>query len=166
MPATAAVPNGWQKTLKAGDVGHDLLPMNARQLAVARALPGKNELIWETQPVPANAREQATFTVTWEGGMGYFAEPAAAFTLHVNDEKLLDLSALSEQSTVWLTADKTASLKYERDPSRFEMGLLTLSLPSARVTPGQPLRLKVTAPASNSRRWFGVCETCSEPRSP
>ncbi|HOX03943.1 MAG TPA: hypothetical protein PKW32_16400, partial [Verrucomicrobiota bacterium] len=59
--------------------------------------------------------------------------------------------------------DKTISLKYERDPSRFEMGLMTLSLPSAQVTPGQPLRLKVTASEANSRRWFGVCATCSEP---
>lgn len=58
------------------------------------------------------------------------------------------------------------SLKYERDPSRFEMGLLTLSLPSAKVTPGQPLRLKVTASDSKSRRWFGVCETSLEPGRP
>jgi hypothetical protein len=159
LPVATGTLNGWQKTLKAGDVGHDLLPMNARQLAVARAMPGKNELIWETQPVPENAREQETFSVTWEGGMGYFAEPPAPFALFVNDQKVLDIPALSEQSTVWFNADKTISLKYERDPSRFEMGLLTLSLPSARVTPGEPLRLKVTARASNSRRWFGVCET-------
>lgn len=155
--------NGWQKTLKSGDVGHDLLPMNATELDVARAIKGKNELIWVTWPVPANAREQTAFTVAWEGGMGYFAEPPAAFALHVNDEKVLEIPALSEQSTTWFNSDKTISLKYERDPSRFEMGLMTLSLPSAQVTPGQPLRLKVTASEANSRRWFGVCATCSEP---
>ena len=159
LPAPAAVPNGWQKTLKAGDIGRDLLPMNASQIALARAMKGRNELIWETRPVPKNAREQKVFTVTWEGGMGYFAEPPAAFALHVNDEKVLDIPALSEQSTIWFNAERTISLKYERDPARSEMGLLTLSLPSAKVTPGQPLRLKVTASESNSRRWFGVCET-------
>lgn len=159
LPAPPAVPNGWQKTLKAGDMGRDLLPMNASQIALARAMKGKNELIWETRPVPKHARDQKVFAVTWEGGMGYFAEPPAAFALHVNNEKVLDIPAISEQSTVWFNADKTVSLKYERDPARFEMGLLTLSLPAAKVTPGQPLRLKVTASESNSRRWFGVCET-------
>jgi beta-galactosidase len=163
MPAPPARLNGWQRTLKAGDVGYDLLPPTARQLDVARAMKGKNELIWETQPVPKTASEEKVFTITWEGGMGYFAEPPGTFALHVNDEKVLDIPALSEQSTVWFNADKTIGLKYERDPLRFEMGLLSLSMPSAKVTPGQPLRLKITASESNSRRWFGVCETSLEP---
>jgi alpha-mannosidase len=120
---------------------------------------GRNELIWETQPVPGNARDQTRFSVTWEGGMGYFAEPQGTFTLSVNDERILEIPALSEQSTVWFNADRTVSLKYERDASRPEMGQLTLSLPSSMVTPGQPLLLKVTGSDSKSRRWFGVFET-------
>ena len=80
VPAVV-VPNGWQRTLKAGDVGHDHLPVNGQQLDVARAMKGQNELIWETQPVPRNAREQSVFAVTWEGGMGYFAEPPGSFAL-------------------------------------------------------------------------------------
>ena len=156
--AMAASPNGWQKTLKAGDSGHDFLPENGRQLVVARAMNGKNELIWETQPAPRNARDHKEFAVTWEGGMGYFAEPQGTFALYVNDEKVLEIPVLSEQSTEWFNADRTVRLKYERDPSRAEMGILTLSLPSQKVTPGQPLRLKVTGSNSNSHRWFGVCE--------
>ena len=164
--AASAAPNGWQRTLQAGDVGHDLLPMNARQLAVARAMKAKNELIWETQPVPKNVQEQKVCSVTWDGGMGYFAEPQGTFTLYVNDEKALDILAISEGSTVWFNADKTVNLKYDRDPSRPEMGRLTLSLPSTKATPGQPLRLKVIGSDSNSRRWFGVCETFSDPGGP
>ncbi len=162
LPAASAILNGWQRTVKAGDVGHDHLPRNAQQLNVARAMKGQNELIWETHPVPGNAREQKAFSVAWEGGMGYFSEPQGAFALYVNDEKVLDIPALSEQSTTWHNADQTISLKYERDPARPEMGLLTLSLPSTRVTPGSALRLKVTGNDSNSRRWFGVCETFGE----
>ena len=158
----SAVPNGWQRTLKAGDVGHDYLPTNGRQLDVARAMKGQNELVWETQPVPANAREQDLVSVTWEGGMGYFSELQGTFVLYVNDEKMLDIPAISEQSTTWHNPDRTISLKYERDPARPEMGLMTLSLPSAQVTPGKPLRLKVTGSDSNSRRWFGVCEIDGE----
>ena len=38
LPAMAAVPNGWQRTLRFGDVGHDHLPMNGQHLDVARAV--------------------------------------------------------------------------------------------------------------------------------
>ena len=98
--------------------------------------------------------------------MGYFAEPTGTFVLWVNDKKFLEIPAISEQSTAWFNADKTVSLKYERDASRPEMGLLTLTLPSSQVTPGRPLYLKVTGSDSNSRRWFGVCETDSDPSTP
>ena len=164
MPAVV-VPNGWQRTLQAGDVGHDYLPANAQQLDVARAMKGQNELIWETQPVPRNAHEQSVFAITWEGGMGYFSEPPGSFTLSVNEEPALDIPAISEQSTNWHNADRTISLKYERDPARPEMGRMTLSLPSAKTTPGKPLLLKVTGSDSNSRRWFGICETICDPGS-
>jgi hypothetical protein len=161
-----SAPNGWRKTLKAGDSGHDHLPGNALQLDVARAMKGKNELIWETRPVPLNARDQKMFSVAWEGGMGYFAEPPGTFALYLNDGKILDVPGISEQSTIWMNADKTVSLKYERDASRPEMGLMTLSLPSSQASPGKPLRLKVTGSDSNSRRWFGVCQTFGDPTSP
>ena len=70
----------------------------------------------------------------------------------MNDEKVIKIPAISEQSAVWFNADKTVSLKYERDTSRPEMGLLTLTLPSSQVTPGASIRLKVTGSDSNSRR--------------
>ena len=166
LPAGAAgAPNGWLRTLKAGDYGHDNLPTGCLQLDVARAMAGKNELVWETQPTPGNLRDKDFFSVNWLGGMGYFAEPQGAFALYVNDEKLIDIPTISEQSTAWFSADKSASLKYERDPTCPEMGLLTLSLPSAKVAPGRSLRLRVTGSDSNSRRWFGVCETGDESES-
>lgn len=159
LPPPVELPNGWRRTIKAGDTARDLLPVNASQIDLARAMKGRNELIWETQPVPADAPAQPKCSVKWEGGMGYFAEPRGEFALWVNDERMIEIPDLSEQSTVWFNPDKTVSLKYERDPSRAEMGSMTLTLPSAKVTPGQPLRLKVMASESNSRRWFGVFET-------
>lgn len=94
--------------------------------------------------------------------MGYFSEPQGSFALYVNDELALDIPAISEQSTTWDNSDRTISLKYERDPARPEMGRMILYLPSSKTTPGKPLRLKVTGSESNSRRWFGVCETICE----
>ena len=155
---TLGMQNGWQKTIRAGDFGHDNLPQGVNQLDVARALKGKNELVWETSPAPDDVRSRPVYAVMWQGGMGYFAEPQGTFALHVNDEKALDISALSEKDAAWFNADKTISLKYVRGTTTAEYGTLTLSLPSSKVTPGKPLRLKVVGSDSNSRRWFGVFE--------
>src|SRR5208337_2452583 len=58
----------WQRTLKAGDVGHDHLPVNGLQLDVARAMKGKDELIWETRAIPQHAHDHKEFCIAWEGG--------------------------------------------------------------------------------------------------
>lgn len=91
--------------------------------------------------------------------MGYFAEPESSFELYINDTKLIDIPAITEQSTAWYGAEKAVSLRYERDYSRPEMGRFTLVLPAKMVTPGQALRLKIIGSESNSRRWVGVWET-------
>jgi len=151
--------NGWQRTLSAGDTGRDNLPLGANQIDVARAMAGKNELVWETRAVPENVQSKKETAVAWRGGMGYFSEPQASFALYVNDMKVLDIPEISRQDTVWFSADKTVSLKYVRDTTTEEYGTLTLTLPSSKVTPGKPLRMKVVGSDSNSRRWFGVFQT-------
>ncbi len=46
---TVTAQNGWQKTIKAGDVGRDSLPPGVPQIDLARALTGKNVLAWENR---------------------------------------------------------------------------------------------------------------------
>jgi len=142
--------NGWGNTLKAGDIG---------KLAVARAMKGKNELVWETLPVPADVHARPTHTVMWRGGMGYFAEPPAPFSLFVNGERAVDLPAISEQSAEWADAGTGTTLNYVRDRDLPEQGVFTLTLPSAKLSPGKPLRLKVVAEPKDSRRWFGISQS-------
>ncbi len=151
--------NGWQETVKAGDSGYDGLPLGVNQLDVARATAGKNELVWKTRPVPEDVRAKPQYTVAWQGGMGYFAEPQGSFALYVNDEMMFDIPVISERDAEWFNADKTASLKYVRDTATLEYGTFTLTLPSSKVTPGKPLQLKIVGSDSNSRRWFGVFQT-------
>lgn len=151
--------NGWQKTVTAGDSAEDGLPPGFRRLDVARAMTGKNTLIWETCPAPANVRDQPTFVVSWSGGMGYFAQPEGSFALYINDVKVIDIAAISEQDAAWSSLDRKIELKYVRDPSLPESGVFTLTLPSSLATPDQPLRLKVVGSESDSRRWFGVYPT-------
>ncbi len=147
---------GWRKTVTAGDSAEDNLPPGFWRLDVARAMKGKNVLAWETYPAPANVGERPTFTVSWNGGMGYFAQPEGSFALYVNDVKVIAIPTISEQDAVWSSPDEKVELRYTRDPSLPESGLFTLTLPSSLAAPGEPLRLKVIGSESNSRRWFGV----------
>ncbi|OGV65377.1 MAG: hypothetical protein A2283_03280, partial [Lentisphaerae bacterium RIFOXYA12_FULL_48_11] len=148
--------NGWKKTIKTGDRGKDNLISGAVQIDVARAMKDKNELVWETEPVPEDLQNKKDYAISWLGGMGYFAQPQGSFTLYVNGEKTIYIASISEKDAEWFNADKTASLKYKRDINTDECGSFTLILPSSKVKPGQPLILRVVGSESNSRRWFGV----------
>jgi hypothetical protein len=156
---STGVQNGWQETVKAGDSGYDNLPLGTYQLDVARAITGKNELIWKTRKMPADVRSKPQAVVPWQGGMGYFAEPQGRFTLYVGDSKLIDIPAISQHDAEWTSADKSAALAYVRDTATAEYGTFTLTLSSTMVTPGEPLLLRVVGSESNSRRWFGVFRT-------
>jgi hypothetical protein len=151
--------NGWRKTILAGDSDQDIIPLGATQLDVARALEGKNQLVWETQPTPQDVRAKPTYEITWLGGMGYFAEPEGAFELCVDDIPVVKIPTITQDDGAWSNPEKTAHLKYTRDRTTEEYGSFTLSLPSSMVRPGQPLRLKITGSNSGSRRWFGVLQT-------
>jgi hypothetical protein len=150
--------SGWQRTIAAGDTGRDQLLVGTTQIDVARAMNGKNVLIWETQPVPADVRTRPQYAVVWDGGMGYFAEPEGSFTLYVDGEKAIDIAEISQRDAVWQSADKSISLKYVRDTMTEEFGTFTLTVASGRLTPAKPLQLKVVGSDSKSRRWFGVFE--------
>ena len=151
--------NGWQETVKAGDSGCDNLPPGVARLDVARAMTGKNELIWKTRPVPDGAREKPEYAVVWQGGMGFFAEPQGRFELYVDGTKVIDIPSISERDAEWFSEDKAVRLAYVRDPSTAEYGTFTLILPSSKVTPGESLLLKAEGSDSCSRRWFGVFQT-------
>ncbi len=155
---TSRTQNGWKETVKAGDSGTDDLPLGVNRLVVARAMLGKNELIWKTRPVPEDARAKPEHTVTWQGGMGYFSEPPGSFQLYVNDKKTIVIPTIAQTDAEWSNNDKSVHLKYVRDASTAEYGTFTLTLPSSEMTPGNPLLIKVIGSDSNSRRWFGVFE--------
>lgn len=62
-------------------------------------------------------------------------------------------------SQPWDMIDGSVRLKCVRDVATAEYGTLLLALPSSKVTPGKPLRLKVAGSESGSLRWFGVFQT-------
>ncbi len=91
--------------------------------------------------------------------MGFFSEPPGSFSISVNDEKVIDIPVISPVDAEWTSADGGVRLTYMRDPATAEYGTLTMLLPSAKLEPGKPLRLKVVGSDSDSRCWFGVFQT-------
>ena len=95
--------------------------------------------------------------IAFVGGMGYPQEPQAAFALSLNGKKIIDIPEIVWKDHVWTGGGCT--LRYIRDAATAELGIFTLTVPSALLAPGQPATLGVTAEAKNSRRWFAVMES-------
>ncbi|MBP5320488.1 MAG: hypothetical protein J6334_05835, partial [Kiritimatiellae bacterium] len=150
--------NGWGRTIRAGDTATERkdVPEVYSRMSVARACKGQTELVWETLPVPETVSERPVFTFTFPGGMGYPQQPPAAFALHLNGTKVIDIPEVVWADTEWKGGGCT--LRYTRDPATDELGHFTLTVPSARLTPGKPATLRVTAEERDSRRWFAILE--------
>lgn len=154
----AAAPSDWQRTLTFGDSAEADLMLGAARLVVARGREGRNVLEWETTAPTAAMLAGPTVQVRWRGGLGYLAEPPAAFTLFLGDEELLTIPEVTHSDATWTSADGTVRLDYRRDPLTMEYGAYTLTLPSARLTAGQAPRWRVVGQPHQSSRWFGVFE--------
>ncbi len=120
---------------------------------VVRQLDEDQFVTWRTAPVPA-AAEQVTFVLL--AGLGWLTEPAGGrFELLLAGETLLEFD-VTEGSRRWESADGAARLSFEvrrvYGPDR--LGIMYLTLPTARLTPGQPVQLTVRGTPSGSRRWF------------
>ena len=113
-------------------------------------------LVWETLPVPQDVRAKPTFDIMFAGGMGYPQQPQAAFALSLNGKKIIDIPQIVWKDHEWVGGGCT--LRYKRDTATDELGILTLTVPSSLLAPGQPATLGVTAEAKGSRRWFAVME--------
>ena len=150
--------NGWCRTIRAGERSEkscDLMD-GYSGTSIARAIGGKTELKWETQPVPQDVRKRATFDFTFAGGMGYPQQPQAAFAFFVNGNKVIDIPEIVWKDCEW--RGNGCILRYKRDASTAELGDFTLTVPSALLEPGKPATLSVTAEDRCSLRWFAVME--------
>ena len=141
----------WSDT--ASTTGGAVVPDEATQMYYLRGRTGKNVLEWTTKPVPQDVRAKDAFAFTFRGGMGYPSEPKVAFTVTVNGEKVVEIPETVWKSRTWTGPGGT--LKYERDASA-ENGVFTLTVPSAKLEPGRPARVRVTATCADSQRWFGI----------
>ena len=67
---------------------------------------------------------------------------------------------MSHKDALWRSADGKAVLKFTAKAAQDQdsSGLMELSLPAARIKPGEAVELRVVGSATRSRRWFGLFE--------
>lgn len=148
--------NGWSKTLKAGDRATWSGPKGEMRLAISRGLTEQTDLVWETKPVPVDAKKGATFDIRFFGGQGYVQQPPVSFALYVNGEKAIDIPEVTLKDRTW--QQNGYALQYVREAATEEYGTYTLTVPTTKLVPGKSVELKIVAAPNNSRRWFGICE--------
>jgi hypothetical protein len=123
---------------------------------VVRNTDGAHRLTWKTAPLPLDwSGNNVTFV--WAGGLGYRSQPGGgSFVLEMNGRKVCDIPFVSA-SAQW-PCDLSATLRYQvcRTTDEDTFGLFCLSIPTAKVVPGQPVELTLTGTAEGSQRWISV----------
>jgi hypothetical protein len=163
LVAAAAAPPGpeWLRGYRATIAGvtmsyHSPYPDISSALLV-RATDGTMSAEWETEPVPTGwAGRPATFV--WLAGLAT-GKGAHRFDLAVDGKPALSFrtSADSKREEWRETGAGGVSLSFKTlmvDPFGELFGLMWLEVPPALLSPGRPLRIKVTGEKGGSNDWF------------
>jgi hypothetical protein len=125
---------------------------------VVRGLDGSWFVEWRTAPVPAGSEELVTFA--WAGALGWVSMPEAAFELALNGTPLLTFG-VTRESAQWRSADGRCTLAFDSRVlygSEDALGVFYLTVPRDMLRAGEPVALRVSGQAANSRRWFMLQE--------
>ena len=116
-------------------------------------------MAWLTQEVPASSDRQGDFTFTWISALGWIDEPAAEFQLMLGDKKLLEFG-VTHKETTWKSESGAITLRFTPVSAggggQDRSGVMELKLPVRMLEPGEKAKLRVIAPQTGSKRWFGI----------
>ncbi|WP_223607648.1 glycoside hydrolase family 38 C-terminal domain-containing protein [Chryseobacterium sp. OSA05B] len=152
--------NGYAREISGENISYfSAFPDYANQALLTRTTDGAKVIEWETDAVPGKVSGPYIY-FSWlvshssgtSGGIRHF-------DLSVNGEKALTLTTYpGNQRKNWISkaSDSTAFVFHQTktDGLKDSYGIAYLRIPVKKVTPGKPLRLKMTGQAQNSRDWF------------
>jgi len=150
--------NGWSETVASKTRTQYGSFLGEMQMDVARFAHGEKEVAWLTQPVPEDLKADAKHTFKWLAALGWISEPAAEFQLELGETKLLKFG-VTQTETTWKSADGKVALTFlpmsQMAGGQDSSGIMSLTLPAEMLTPGEKALLRVRAPQTGSKRWFG-----------
>ncbi|MDZ7318821.1 MAG: hypothetical protein ONB11_06680, partial [candidate division KSB1 bacterium] len=137
---------------------------DVRTALLCRATDGKMLVEWETAPLPADYRATEVSFI-WIAGLGCnIAEKK--FDLFIDGRYCLTFT--STRVANWsLKGKNDAELSFQTlmtDQYGDRFGYMYLKLPVNRLSPNQPLRLKVVGEPAGSNAWFMIFQERLEPK--
>ncbi|MGN6420864.1 MAG: glycoside hydrolase family 38 C-terminal domain-containing protein [Pseudobacter sp.] len=153
--------NGYAQELSGENISYfSALPNYANISLLTRSTDGKKTIEWKTADVPAGYSEPYVY-FAWVAShsTGTNRGMESRFDLYVNDEKLLTFTALpdNKQMTWKFDGPDSSALVFQHkksDAVQDAHGIAYLRLPIKMVTPGQPVKLKVTGHAQGNNNWY------------
>ncbi len=155
---------GFARTIAGQPIDYHSPHADVRTALLCRATDGKMTVEWETAPLPADYR-QTEVSFVWIAGLGCnIAEKK--FDLFVADQYCLTFTSASAAN--WsIAGQRDAELSFQTlmtDQYGDRFGYMYLKLPVDRLSPNQPLRLKVVGEPAGSNAWFMVFQERLEPK--
>lgn len=153
--------NGFSQELSGENISYfSALPNYANLALLTRSTDGKKAIEWQTAPVPAGYSEPYVY-FAWVAShsTGTNRGMDSRFDLYVNDKPLLTFTALpdNKQMTWKYDGDDSSAMVFQHKKSDAvgdAHGIAYLRLPLKLVTPGQPVKLKVTGHAQGNNNWY------------
>jgi alpha-mannosidase len=152
--------NGYAKEIAGENIGYfSAYPDYATTALLTRCTDGKKVIEWVTAPVPKEVNGKYVYFSWVAAHSSGTSKGQRHFDLYVNDEKLLTFTTFpANEMPVWTYgANDSSRIVFERtktDAANDAHGLAFLRLPISRVSPGQPVKLKVVGQAEGSNDWY------------
>lgn len=154
FPENTVIVNGYDRKVSGDDFSYHSSIQFAKECMLIRATDGNSSMEWTTEAVVLKSGAKSA-TFVWLAGIG--SSPGiASFDLAVNGTgKFTFLADGSDRFS--LTAEDGSVLSFQRDMvdqhgDRF--GFMYLTIPAEKLTPGEPLRLKVTGGNAGKTSWY------------
>ena len=152
---------GYRQTVEGSPFPYHSLAPEIDSALLVRANRERPAVAWKTAVVPAGIQE-ATVRFVWV--FAFDANPEVVpFTLHVNGRAVLTFRNPSPGEAKDWTVEGTGgeSLRFKvacRDRFGDPMGFAILRLPTAKLAPGEPVRLRVTSEDRALSVWYMTFE--------
>ncbi|MBS1226686.1 MAG: glycoside hydrolase [Candidatus Aminicenantes bacterium] len=159
VPAGAGELRGYSRTIDGTVLSYHSPYPDITSALITRASDGTMNIIWESEPVPAD----------WKGGPATFlwlaghatGKGAHRFDLTVDGKPVLSFRTSADASRRnWRETGRDGiALSFETvmvDQFDELFGFMRLEVPASRLRPGHGLRLEVTGEKAGSNDWFMV----------
>ncbi len=152
---------GYQKDIAGNKFIYHSPYSDSEQSLLVRANKFFKPIAWETQVVPKSYIKE-TLSFIWLYAIDVLPQ-SQDFELYVNDSKVLKFSSptSTDQKTWKVEGEKGVSISFRQamvDRHGDQMGYAVLSMPTALVTKGEPVKIKVDGIDNKSDAWYMTFE--------